>query len=341
MIKKKVLIITHTNDNISIDTVIKYIEDAGGEAIRFDVDRYPLEIQLTTSLSSDGCSIQMHVDDRTYELQDVDAVWYRRSHDIGKGLSEVLDKEFLSSTIGEVRRTFFGMLEGLPCFHIERYSTYRRLDSKEEQLKIAVKNGLKIPPTCISNSPAQVNKFIEECSGTVVGKMQSSFAIYREGIEHVVFTNEITKELLADMETLQYCPMVFQQKLEKKLELRVTIVGHELFAFSIDSQKLQNAKVDWRKEGVKLIKDWQPYTLPSQIQMQLLALMDDYKLNYGAIDLILTPDDEYYFLEVNAAGEYFWLDKLCDHAISKHIAAVLLGNASRRAYAVEHICHTS
>jgi glutathione synthase/RimK-type ligase-like ATP-grasp enzyme len=79
-----------------------------------------------------------------------------------------------------------------------------------------------------------------------------------------------------------------------------------------------------------MIDEWQPYTLPETIQQQLLTFMDGYGLNYGAIDLILTPDDQYYFLEVNAAGEYFWLDRLCDFGISKQIADVLLGNVYRR-----------
>ena len=45
------------------------------------------------------------------------------------------------------------------------------------------------------------------------------------------------------------------------------------------------------------------------VQAKLLAFMDDYQLNYGAIDMILTPDNELFFLEINAAGEYFWLDE--------------------------------
>ena len=65
-------------------------------------------------------------------------------------------------------------------------------------------------------------------------------------------------------------------------------------------------------------------------KIRVLAFMDDCGLNYGAIDIILSPDDQYYFLEVNAAGEYFWLDRLCNHAISGQIGAVLLGNAERR-----------
>jgi glutathione synthase/RimK-type ligase-like ATP-grasp enzyme len=207
---------------------------------------------------------------------------------------------------------------------------YRRLDSKEEQLKVALRNGLLIPDTCISNDPEQVGRFMEQEGGSVVSKMQSSFAIYREAEQHVVFTNTVTTDQLEDLATLQFCPMVFQQRIEKKLELRVTVVGHAVFAFSIDSQRLENAQVDWRKEGLTMVNDWQPYTLPDEIQHKVLAFMDDYGLNYGAIDLILSPDDQYYFLEVNAAGEYFWLDRLCDHAISRQIAAVLMGSASRR-----------
>jgi glutathione synthase/RimK-type ligase-like ATP-grasp enzyme len=223
----------------------------------------------------------------------------------------------------------FGMLEALPCFQIARYSKYRRMDSKEEQLRMAVKHGLRIPATCITNWPEQAKAFVEQHK-PVVTKMQSSFAVYKGEDEHVVFTNEITDAHLQDLGSLQLCPMTFQQKLEKKLELRVTIVGKKIFAFSIDSQKMDNARVDWRKEGAAMVEDWKPYELPVEIQRQLLSFMDEYMLNYGAIDLILTPDNEYYFLEINAAGEYFWLDMLCDYEISKQIAAVLLGDAERR-----------
>lgn len=330
MAKQKILIITHSADNTSTQIVINHIREAGGEAIRFDVDRYPLETNLTTSFQNNRWRILLDTGSDVHNLDDVTAVWYRRSFNLGKGLQTVIDQEYLRATVEEIKRTLMGMLEGLNCFHMARHSVYRRLDSKEEQLKVAVRNGLLIPDTCISNNPEQVNQFIQQQGGNVISKMQSSFAIYREAEEHVVFTNAVTADHLQELDKLRYCPMVFQQQVEKKLELRVTIVGREIFAFSIDSQRLANAQVDWRKEGVKMVNDWQPYTLPEEIQTKLLAFMDEYGLNYGAIDLILTPDDKYYFLEVNAAGEFFWLDRLCNHAISRQIAAVLMGTASRR-----------
>lgn len=330
MATKKVLIITHTKDNECIDTVSKYIKEAGGEAIRFDVDRYPLEVKLSTVFTDGNWKVFLNDGHISTDLDDITAVWFRRSYNIGSGLQNVLEKEYVAAAMGEVRRTLFGMLDGLHCFHMERLSTYRRLDSKEEQLRKAVRHGLKIPATCVSNDPAQVKQFIDSLTGPVVTKMQSAFAIYREKEEHVVFTNELTDDHLQDLDGIQYCPMVFQEKIEKKVELRITIVGREIFAFSIDSQQLSNARVDWRKEGVTLIEDWHPYELPADIKQKLHAFMDDYNINYGAIDILVTPEDEYYFLEINSAGEFFWLDRLCDNAISKQIAAVLLDNVPRR-----------
>ncbi len=79
-----------------------------------------------------------------------------------------------------------------------------------------------------------------------------------------------------------------------------------------------------------MIEDWQPHKLPTDVESKLIRLLDYYKTDYGAIDLILNPEGKYYFLEINAAGEFFWIDKLCDNAISEQIARVLTDTAFRR-----------
>ena len=47
-------------------------------------------------------------------------------------------------------------------------------------------------------------------------------------------------------------------------------------------------------------------------------------LNYGAIDLIVTPNGEYFFLEINPVGEFFWLELCPGLPISEAIANILL-----------------
>jgi len=327
---KKVLIITHSEDNECINIVSEKLKSYGATAIRFNVDDYPLHCSLSTCFENNEWKLYLDKDGVRINLHDIEALWYRRSHNLAKGLETVLEQEYLGSTHGEIRTTLFGMLESLNCFQIGKYSVYRRLDSKEEQLKIVNHLGLKIPDTCITNNPEEAKRFVLAHPNGVITKMQSSFAIYQKGIESVVFTNSIGPENFEDIDALQYCPMQFQEKIEKKVELRVTIVGDELFTFAIDSQKLENAKIDWRKEGVELLQDWKAYPLPEAIKSQLLHLMDIYQINYGAIDIIVTPEDEYYFLEINSAGEFFWLDRLIEGQISEQLAKVLTGNANRR-----------
>ena len=106
--------------------------------------------------------------------------------------------------------------------------------------------------------------------------------------------------------------------------MRPTIVGKQLFTASIDSQQLPQARSDWRRRGIALLKQWKHYQLPPAIETKLLKLMNYFGLNYGAIDLILTPDERYVFLEVNPVGEFFWLELYANLPISQAIAEILL-----------------
>lgn len=326
----KILIITHTGDNFSIEKVTEYIEHNGFEVIRFDVDLYPMQNRLTTAFEDGSWISILETAETKYRLDDIAAVWYRRAYNIGNGLKEEMDAKFYGAAMGEIRNTLFGFLESIDAYSLGKPSVYRRLDSKEEQLKIAEKIGLKIPETCMTNNPEQARQFILKHKN-VIGKMQTGFAIYEDGVENVVFTNVIDKDKLEELDSLQYCPMQFQTRLEKKKELRVTVVGQDIYAFEIDSQKSEAAKVDWRKDGLNLIDQWVETQLPREIERKLLELLDVYHVDYGAIDIILTPEDEYYFIEINAAGEFFWLDNLTDgNLISKSIADLLCDKAPRR-----------
>ena len=52
--------------------------------------------------------------------------------------------------------------------------------------------------------------------------------------------------------------------------------------------------------------------------------MQELGLRYGAIDLILTPDDRFVFLEINPNGQYLWIELATDLPISAAIADHLL-----------------
>jgi MvdD family ATP-grasp ribosomal peptide maturase len=320
-----VLIITHSQDNESISLVTQAIESYGGKVFRFDTDRFPTEVQLDVYYS-DSEQVILTADDRKLDLNEVGAVWYRRIA-IGSRIPNTMDKQLRQASIQESRVSIMGMIASIRGFHLDPQPNIRRAENKQLQLQVARELGLDTPRTLTTNNPQAVKKFFQECEGKIITKMLSSFAIYdQQGQEQVVFTNPVSSEDLDNLDGLRFCPMTFQEKIPKALELRTTIVGKQIFTAAVDSQALDKARYDWRKQGIALLDAWQPYTLPQDVEEKLLKLMANFGLNYGAIDIIVTPDNRYVFLEVNPVGEFFWLERCPGLPISQAIAQVLLNH---------------
>lgn len=325
-----VLIITRSDDNESISTVSQAVERRGGRVIRFDTDRYPTEVRLTSFYGEAGDErLMLANDEGEFDLREVSAIWHRRLNFGGK-LPASLDGQLRRASVGETRAAAQGLLASLKAFRMDAVEHIRRAENKQLQLQVARELGLEIPRTLTTNDPSAVRDFAASCEGRVVTKMLSSFAVYEGGQELVVFTNPVGPEDLADLSGLSLCPATFQEMIPKAMELRVTVVGERVMSASIDSQSSERAAHDWRRDGLRMLREWRTYELPREVEEKILRLMDHFRLNYGAIDIIVTPDGRHVFLELNPVGEFFWLERCPGLPVSDAIADVLLGRALRR-----------
>lgn len=325
-----VLIITHSDDNESVSLVTEAVERKGGRVIRFDTDRYPTEVRLSAFYGrGDEERLTLTNEEGEFDLREVGAVWHRRVN-FGAHIPQTLDRQLRHASLTEVRAAAQGMLASLKAFRLDDVRHIRHADNKQLQLQVARSLGLPVPRTLTTNDPAAVRDFAAECKGRIVTKMLSSFAVYEQGRELVVFTNPVGPEDLADLSGLSLCPATFQEAVPKALELRATVVGGRVMTASIDSQSSERAANDWRRDGLRMIEDWRPYELPREVEEKLLRLLDYFVLNYGAVDLIVTPDGRHVFLEVNPVGEFFWLEHYAGLPVSDAIADVLLGRSPRR-----------
>ena len=322
-----ILIVTHSNDNEAPRAVRRALEARGERVYRFDSDLFPTRIQLSLDEAGEG---RLSGPDGVLALSEVSAVWYRRNA-TGAGIPKDLDEQLRKPSVEESRRLVFGMMTALGVFQLDALEVVRRAEHKPLQLKLARALGMEVPRTLMTNDPEAVRAFAASCPGGVVTKMMSSFAVYDErGREQVVFTTPLESRELEDLEGLDLCPMTFQERLAKAVELRVTVVGEKVMAAAIDSQALPKAREDWRREGAALIDAWKAYTLPAPLEAQVLRLMDALGLNYGAFDFIVTPEGRHVFLEVNPAGEFMWLMRNPGLPVDEALADVLSGRAARR-----------
>ncbi len=114
-----------------------------------------------------------------------------------------------------------GMLAAFRVLQVDPLPAVRFASNKQVQLDIAREVGLTTPRTLTTNDEGAARAFAATCPGGVIAKMLSSFAVYRDGEEQVVFTNALGAKDLADMRGLSLCPMTFQENIPKARELRV------------------------------------------------------------------------------------------------------------------------
>jgi glutathione synthase/RimK-type ligase-like ATP-grasp enzyme len=325
-----ILVITMSNDGDCVDRVVQHVEKLREEAVRLDTDLFPTEIPMISRYGNGK-------DDETtlalprglVDLNQVTAIWNRRSN-IGDKIPASLGEQIREASMGESEATMEGMLAALDVFELDPAQNVARARHKELQMRVARSLGLEIPRTLTTNVPDEARAFAESCGWDVVAKVLSPFIIEEEGVEKVVYTTKIDSRHAAQFDGLRLCPMTFQENVAKAMELRVTVVGRQVFAASIDSQTLDHARIDWRRANDELLKKWRRHELPAEISGKLFRFLDYFGLNYGAMDVIVTPEGRHVFLEVNPIGQYGWIEEATGYPMSQAIAEGLVDPLSRR-----------
>jgi glutathione synthase/RimK-type ligase-like ATP-grasp enzyme len=260
----------------------------------------------------------------TLDLHSYSAIWHRRPGQIVAGK---LPERWIQQMVEqESRNALDGMFHHLRCLWVNHPRRDYECLQKLWQLHVAAEVGLVIPKTLVTNQPKLVEQFFEECDGQVIYKLiseLSNFAIPAYETPRGISTLPLRKEDLAHLDQVMLSPHFFQQCIPKSYDLRVTIVGQKIFCIKIDSQAGEG-KLDWRHDYSVAMDS---FDLPDEIAEQCLALMRKLQLNYGAIDFVLSPDNKYYFLEINCAGQYMWIEQRCEMPISLELAKLLAGVA--------------
>ena len=178
------------------------------------------------------------------------------------------------------------------------------------QLRSAVRSGLKIPKTLISNDPVEIRAFLREQGGVAAFKLlrPASWISEDEQGEHVYasYTIPVREEQLPEDEVLRLCPSIFQPYVEKRFEVRVACLGDFLVAIRIHSQTDERAVTDWRAGQFHV--EMEPYDLPPEVADGCRRVLTELGIAHGSLDFIVNPDGEHIFLEVNPQGQFLFLE---------------------------------
>ncbi|MBI4511295.1 MAG: MvdC family ATP-grasp ribosomal peptide maturase [Deltaproteobacteria bacterium] len=318
-----VLLLTHSGDFFTIDRVAEAVASRGARPIRLDTNRFPQEAELSARLGQSGLTHRLKYRGQVVLAEEVRAAWLRRIWT--PDMEEDLEPSLRETCCSESSAALYGFLDGLhEARWIDRQANVDTASDKLYQLRMARAAGLRIPETLVTNSAEEARDFFAGNRGNVVAKLFTPVSMSMGPAERFVYTSRVTADDIEQAEGLRHCPMVFQEHVAKSVELRIAHVAGKLFIGAIDASRSQKGQVDWRQAEPGAC-EWQHHDgIPHDVERRLLAFMDLLGLTYGAIDMIVTPDGDHVFLEVNPGGEWGMLEKHLGLPISQAIADALV-----------------
>lgn len=312
--KPTVLVITDYDD-VHADAVIEAMNIQHVPVYRLNTSDLALQGRITLEVggADSACQMRGEISNslRRVCLQEVRSVWYRRPRRVATNPAISANAQPYAQ---EQFRLALQYLQGsLDARWVNHPAANRRAENKILQLSTAQRLGFLIPDTILTNSPQHLDRFRAQHADQelIVKDLDLSMANAKLLLRGIG-TQSLPGAFFPEPDTVTAAPVIVQPFVPKAFELRCTVIGDRIFAVRIDSPEF--ARLDWRSaltagpDGrAKDLNRYSAYDLPHSERDRILAFCDELELRFAAIDLIVSPEEEYVFLEVNPNGQWLWL----------------------------------
>jgi len=303
------LIVTNKQD-YTADFLILELQRQGIDFVRLNTEDFPSKISVSLTIDDEFLQhSHFTVYGRQVRLDEVTSVWYRRPllPTPPDDIEDAISREFI---VTESLHTLKSIWRLLQCKWVSHPDKLNIAESKPYQLRMAQRLGFRTPHSVLTTEETSAQSFIQTYEGQTIYKPLRFGQVIREDEDKtgLIYTNKVTEHHLQRLASVKYAPSLFQNSVPKKLEVRVTVVENQVFSVGLHSQELEEACIDWRRAKTTDL----PHSimqLPSEIEDRCIQLVKALELNFGAIDLICTPDDEFVFLEINPNGQWAWIEQ--------------------------------
>jgi hypothetical protein len=315
------ILVVSTRRDEHADTVLGHLDRFGVSAHLLDLSEFPQRLRVALQYQPDDVEVSRFLlpSGSDIDLASVKTVWWRRPQppQIDDAIRRPGHRAF---AYGEAHEALSGLWLSLDAHWVNHPTATETAGRKAYQLRLAQRLGLPIPRTCITNDPDTARRFIDAVQGKVVYKAFS--ATEQEWRE----TRILRDAELSALDTVAYTPVIFQEYIDAAVDLRITIIGDQVFPAAIYSQAT-SYPVDFRMDMNRARIE--PTELPEPFERQLREMMCHLGIVYGAVDARRTPDGRHVFLEVNPAGQWLFVEQRTGQPMSEALARHLAFGNSR------------
>lgn len=219
------------------------------------------------------------------------------------------------------------LLESLPArlFPLGHPHSHAAGDNKHRQLAVALEVGFSFPESFHSNDLPALRGFIQRQQDIALKAMRVSAVSTTGAAEearHIACKSFQSDFLLNVIKDVSRCQLFCQGAVQRKHDLRIMVFPSETIVATIDTSQLPDNKLDWREDTLKLAHGIEPVDAEFDQQLRrFLALMN---LSAGYFDFAQPSAGPPIFFECNTNAEWYWIEHLTGHPISKKVAKELL-----------------
>ncbi len=341
MYKKKLLVQSSSTDASTNDVLdwLYYLADGPSTVIRLNDTGYIRAI--TMHINNREQNITLKTPNRELTLDELDARWFRRGRLSFRSVAFSKPNHESFALALHTRRYVDAEADVVYSFienNLDRYtaSLNKQADdavNKLDMLQLAAQLELDIPDTLVTNERAALHRFALKHPLLITKALgRNGFTCPLEQAGSVKLGMGTVLLQAADIPLLYpltggpeaLLPALYQQYISKQLELRIFYLDGAFYPMAIFSQQHTGTAIDYRNYDPARPNRCVPYLLPELVERKLDVLMQHAGLTSGSIDMILTPDQDYVFLEVNPVGQFQWLNRNCNYDIDRQIACYLL-----------------
>ena len=309
--------------DLTTDKVMEWLIANNTKVYRYNFDDF---LQLhSLSITCEEVNIQLTSE---IKVNDITKIWHRRAK-ISFIPNQIYNENFIPiEYLKNEEETIQRFLEQyLKQIFKEKYigSYIKERDSnKLTFLEVAAKRDCFVPKSLVTGSKEAIREFYE-CNNKLICK--SLRYLFNMEDENYTYKSKgtfiVTEEMIDQLEDY-FFPVYVQEYIEKAFEVRVFFFKFKYYSMAIFSNSNDDTIVDYRMtyDTNRSV----PFVLPQFIEDKLRKIAKDLKLDTGSFDIIVTPDNDYFLLEVNPSGQLDWLSENCNYYIEKEIAVELAKN---------------
>lgn len=309
------ILIVSSKGDIHAQAVERELKALGARVTLVDLSMFPQHGALSLRSGGDGrrCHRVKFSTRDWLDLSECRAVWWRRPQSFELH-PKIAQSDYYTFTYGECYEAWTGLWNSLreDTLWVNDLNRDEAAHRKVYQLRVAQDVGLTIPETLVTNDVREAEQFIVQFpEESVIYKAFSATP------QHWRETRLLREDGLSQLDNVRFAPVIFQEYIDAVYDVRITVVGDEIFAAAIHSQDT-SYKVDFRMDMDRARIE--AVELPAELREKLLRLMRHLGLEYGAIDMRKRPDGQWVFLEINPAGQYLFIEQKTNQPISKALA---------------------